>query len=61
MLLCCAGIMGGVFAGTISDHVFQSRRGPVAALLYGVDARLGAAALLFLLDTPARRLRSWSS
>ncbi len=36
MLLCIAGIMGGVVAGTISDHVFQSRRGPVALLLYGV-------------------------
>ncbi|MCP4144278.1 MAG: MFS transporter [bacterium] len=36
LLLCCAGILGGVFAGTISDHVFKSRRGPVAALLYGV-------------------------
>jgi OPA family glycerol-3-phosphate transporter-like MFS transporter len=36
LLLCCAGILGGVFAGTISDHVFKSRRGPVAALLYGL-------------------------
>ncbi|MDP6956157.1 MAG: MFS transporter, partial [Planctomycetota bacterium] len=36
MLLCCAGILGGVFAGTISDHVFKSRRGPVAAVLYGI-------------------------
>ncbi len=36
MLLCCAGIMGGVFAGVISDHVFHSRRGPVAAVLYGM-------------------------
>ena len=35
MLLCCAGIMGGVFAGTISDRVFGSRRGPVAGVLYG--------------------------
>ena len=35
MLLCCAGIMGGVVAGVISDRVFQSRRGPVAAILYG--------------------------
>lgn len=34
MLLCCAGIMGGVVAGIISDRVFQSRRGPVAGLLY---------------------------
>jgi OPA family glycerol-3-phosphate transporter-like MFS transporter len=34
MLLCVAGILGGVFAGTISDHVFGSRRGPVAGILY---------------------------
>jgi OPA family glycerol-3-phosphate transporter-like MFS transporter len=36
MLLCCAGILGGVMAGIISDRVFGSRRGPVAFLLYGV-------------------------
>jgi OPA family glycerol-3-phosphate transporter-like MFS transporter len=36
MLLCSAGILGGVFAGTISDHIFKSRRGPVAAVLYGL-------------------------
>jgi OPA family glycerol-3-phosphate transporter-like MFS transporter len=36
VLLCCAGILGGVVAGVISDHVFRSRRGPVAAVLYGV-------------------------
>jgi OPA family glycerol-3-phosphate transporter-like MFS transporter len=35
MLLCCAGILGGVFAGTISDHLFGSRRGPVSTILYG--------------------------
>lgn len=35
MLLCCAGILGGVFAGTISDHLFHSRRGPVSSILYG--------------------------
>lgn len=34
MLLCVAGILGGVFAGFISDHMFNSRRGPVAAVLY---------------------------
>ncbi len=34
MVLCVAGILGGVFAGFISDHVFDSRRGPVAAVLY---------------------------
>lgn len=36
MLLCAAGILGGVMAGIISDRVFQSRRGPVAGLLYGL-------------------------
>lgn len=35
MLLCIAGILGGVFAGFISDHVFGSRRGPVSSVLYG--------------------------
>jgi OPA family glycerol-3-phosphate transporter-like MFS transporter len=34
MLLCIAGILGGVFAGFISDHVFHSRRGPVSGVLY---------------------------
>jgi len=36
LLLCCAGILGGVVAGVISDRVFQSRRGPVAMLLYAM-------------------------
>ncbi len=36
MLLCIAGISGGVIAGIISDRVFQSRRGPVAGILYGL-------------------------
>ncbi len=35
VLLCAAGILGGTVAGVISDRVFGSRRGPVAALLYG--------------------------
>ncbi len=35
LLTCIAGILGGVFAGVISDHVFGSRRGPVSAVLYG--------------------------
>lgn len=50
LLLCCAGILGGVIAGTISDHVFNSRRGPVAALLYGTMALL-AITLAFVYDT----------
>ncbi|HOT96362.1 MAG TPA: MFS transporter [bacterium] len=35
-LLMIAGVFGGILAGWISDKVFGSRRGPVAALLYGV-------------------------
>jgi OPA family glycerol-3-phosphate transporter-like MFS transporter len=50
LLLCIAGITGGVFAGTISDHLFQSRRGPVAGFLYGI-LLLGAIALTFVYDT----------
>ena len=51
LLLCCAGILGGTFAGVISDRVFQSRRGPVAGILYG-GMILGAIALTFLLTGP---------
>ncbi len=36
LLLMLAGVFGGLFAGWISDKVFGSRRGPVAALLYGL-------------------------
>jgi len=52
MLSCIAGICGGMFAGTISDHVFQSRRPPVATVLFGI-ALLGAVAMLVLLGMPA--------
>lgn len=51
MLLCCAGILGGTFAGIISDRVFQSRRGPVAAILYA-GMLAGAAVLVGILTTP---------
>ncbi|MDP7040451.1 MAG: MFS transporter [Myxococcota bacterium] len=50
LLLCCAGIMGGVVAGLISDHVFQSRRGPVAGILYG-GMLLGATIMTFTYNT----------
>jgi OPA family glycerol-3-phosphate transporter-like MFS transporter len=52
MLLCVAGILGGMFAGVISDRVFQSRRGPVAAVLYGAML-LGTAGVFLLLTSPA--------
>jgi OPA family glycerol-3-phosphate transporter-like MFS transporter len=48
MLLCVAGILGGMFAGVISDKVFDSRRGPVSAVLYG-GMTLGAMVSLFLI------------
>ena len=50
-VLCCAGILGGTFAGIISDKLFQSRRGPVAAILYGIML-VGAIALTFLYVDP---------
>ncbi|TPW13291.1 MAG: MFS transporter, OPA family, glycerol-3-phosphate transporter [bacterium] len=51
LLLCVAGITGGMLAGVISDHVFHSRRGPVAAMLYG-GLMFGAVMVLFLLSSP---------
>lgn len=36
LLLCFAGILGGMCAGFISDKLFGSRRGPSAVLLYAV-------------------------
>jgi OPA family glycerol-3-phosphate transporter-like MFS transporter len=48
---CIAGILGGVVAGVLSDRLFQSRRGPMSALLYGVIV-LGSAAGLILLGNP---------
>ena len=53
--LCIAGISGGVIAGLISDRVFQSRRGPVAAILYA-GVTLGSVALFFLFKTEAIEL-----
>ncbi len=51
LLLCIAGITGGVFAGTISDHLFQSRRGPVAGVLYGIML-ISSVVLAFTYTTP---------
>ena len=52
LLLCIAGITGGVFAGFISDHVFGSRRGPVSSVLYG-GLMLGTIGAFFTLGHPA--------
>lgn len=51
MLLCVAGILGGVFAGTISDHIYKSRRGPVTAVLYA-GMFLGSIGMCFFLGSP---------
>lgn len=50
LLLCCAGILGGVFAGTISDKIFESRRGPVSAVLYFL-LLIGGVFAVFLLQS----------
>ncbi|MEW6432502.1 MAG: MFS transporter [Myxococcota bacterium] len=49
---CIAGILGGVFAGFISDHVFGSRRGPVVSVLYG-GMLVGGLTALTALGGPA--------
>lgn len=49
LILMLAGVFGGLLAGIVSDKVFGSRRGPVAALLYG--SMFGATiAMAFVLD-----------
>ncbi|MCC7071460.1 MAG: MFS transporter [Deltaproteobacteria bacterium] len=49
LLLCVFGIVGGMFAGVISDRVFHSRRGPVASVLYG-GITLGSIVMLFTIE-----------
>lgn len=48
LLLCFAGILGGMFAGFISDKLFGSRRGPSAVFLYAVML-ISAAVMAFTL------------
>ena len=51
MMLCVAGILGGVFAGFLSDHIFGSRRGPVATLLY-IGLLAGSIMMCFMIGHP---------
>ena len=53
MTICIAGILGGVVAGTVSDRFFHSRRGPSAAMLYGITAAVLAFTVLFIHDAAA--------
>ncbi len=52
LLLCCAGILGGMFAGLISDYVFNSRRGPISTILYA-GMTVGGLVMILALQTPA--------
>jgi len=51
LLLMLAGSLGAMFAGFISDKIFGSRRGPVAALLYGLMLVLTVAMWPFVTQT----------
>ncbi|MFO0662423.1 MAG: MFS transporter [Polyangiaceae bacterium] len=51
MLNCIAGILGGMFAGVISDKFFDSRRGPVSAVLYSFMI-VGSVLMFFTMQTP---------
>jgi OPA family glycerol-3-phosphate transporter-like MFS transporter len=53
MVQCLAGILGGMFAGVISDHVFGSRRAPVSAVLYGIMLGGAVTIMTMLGSTPA--------
>ena len=51
MVSCIAGITGGMFAGAISDHLFQSRRSPVSGVLYGIMV-VGSILIVLLFGAP---------
>src|SRR6267142_515954 len=52
MVSCIAGILGGIFAGVVSDHLFHSRRPPVATVLFTI-VLAGAIAIVPLLAFPS--------
>jgi OPA family glycerol-3-phosphate transporter-like MFS transporter len=52
LLLCMFGIIGGFSGGLISDKMFQSRRGPPAALLCGFVLVLAIVMSVFLFSAP---------
>lgn len=57
LVSCIAGITGGIFAGLISDHLFHSRRAPMAAVLYGLMLA-GACTVLAAIGQPV--VVSWT-
>jgi len=58
-LLMVAGVIGGNVAGWLSDLVFQSRRAPVAALLYGLLC-VSAVGMFFSLGSTTQEV-AWAS
>ncbi len=59
LLLCIFGIIGGFAGGLVSDKMFQSRRGPPAAILNGVMLVLVIFIAAFLSDSPL--IVGWSA
>lgn len=49
---CIFGIIGGFAGGIVSDRIFQSRRGPPAAILCGLVLALSALMAAFLFSSP---------
>ncbi len=52
LLLCFAGIIGGFSGGLISDKIFNSRRGPAAALMNGLMVLTTIVMIIFLKTEP---------
>jgi OPA family glycerol-3-phosphate transporter-like MFS transporter len=52
LLLCFFGIIGGFLGGWVSDHLYQSRRGPPAALLCAFIFLMTVVMAVFLTSSP---------
>ena len=52
LLLCTFGIVGGFFGGWVSDHLFQSRRAPPAAMLAGLVVALTLLMAAYMTSAP---------
>lgn len=52
LLLCVFGIVGGFAGGWVSDYLYQSRRGPPAALLCGFIFLMTLVMAIFLTSSP---------
>ncbi len=52
LLLCLSGIVGGFSSGWISDHLFQSRRGPSAGIMNGIMLTAAIVMAIVLTKSP---------